>query len=273
MHDAPALPENSLPPAEPTVVELRQYALHPQQRDVLIELFEREFVESQEAVGMSVIGQFTDRDDPDKFVWLRGFADMDARRQGLESFYGGPVWEAHRDAANATMIDSDNVLLLRPARTGAVFSPATEERPPVGAEVRDQGIVSAAIVHLRSREVGEEAVDVFESMIAPVIPVAGGLLLGYFLSENSANNFPRLPVRENEPVLIWFAGFAYEHDSIAVVRAASALSEARLSRGIEHLSLAPTARSLLTAEGPACAATEALSKCSAGSVGARTRSE
>ena len=38
---------------------------------------------------MRVIGQFTDLDRPDHFVWLRGFADMAARRAGLESFYAG----------------------------------------------------------------------------------------------------------------------------------------------------------------------------------------
>ena len=57
------------------VVELRQYTLHPHQRDTLIALFDREFVESQEALGMQVIGPFRDLDDPDRFVWLRGFDD------------------------------------------------------------------------------------------------------------------------------------------------------------------------------------------------------
>ena len=33
------------------IVELRQYTLHPGKRDVLIDLFDREFVESQEASG------------------------------------------------------------------------------------------------------------------------------------------------------------------------------------------------------------------------------
>jgi hypothetical protein len=42
------------------VVELRQYTLHPGKRHVLIDLFDREFVESQEAVGMKIIGQFRD---------------------------------------------------------------------------------------------------------------------------------------------------------------------------------------------------------------------
>jgi hypothetical protein len=97
------------------IVELRQYTLHPGQRDVLIELFEREFVESQEALGIKIIGQFRDLDNPNRFVWLRGFRDMPSRAQALKDFYGGPVWKAHREAANATMIDSDNVLLLHPA--------------------------------------------------------------------------------------------------------------------------------------------------------------
>ncbi len=54
------------------IVELRQYTLHPGKRDVLIDLFDREFVESQEALGMKVIGQFRDLDNPNRFVWLRG---------------------------------------------------------------------------------------------------------------------------------------------------------------------------------------------------------
>ena len=86
---------------------------------MLIELFDRELVETQEAAGMKVIGQFRDLEDPDKFVWVRGFPDMESRAQSLAAFYGGPAWKAHSVAANATMIDSDNVLLLRPARAGS----------------------------------------------------------------------------------------------------------------------------------------------------------
>ena len=51
---------------------------------------------------MRIIGQFRDLDNPDRFVWLRGFPDMATRAQVLQAFYGGPVWKAHRDIANAT---------------------------------------------------------------------------------------------------------------------------------------------------------------------------
>jgi heme-degrading monooxygenase HmoA len=50
------------------IVELRQYALRPGQRDVLIELFDRALAEGQEAVGIRKIGWFRDLDDPNNFV-------------------------------------------------------------------------------------------------------------------------------------------------------------------------------------------------------------
>ena len=127
------------------VVELRQYTLHPGRRDDLVELFEREFVETQEACGMRLFGQFRDLDDTDRFVWLRGFAGMDARAAALGAFYGGPVWKAHRDAANATMIDSDDVLLLRPLRADGGFALDGATRAPVDAPATRARLVVALL--------------------------------------------------------------------------------------------------------------------------------
>jgi hypothetical protein len=88
--------------------------LHPGRRDELIELFDT-LVEPQEDVGMHVLGQFGDFARPDRFVWIRGFADMASRPGALTGFYlDGDVWARHREAANATMVDSDDVLLLHP---------------------------------------------------------------------------------------------------------------------------------------------------------------
>src|SRR5260370_39093668 len=111
------------------IVELRQYTLHPGQRDVLIALFERAFIETQEAVGITVIGQFRDLEDPNRFVWLRGFSDMDKRLAALQAFYGGPVWQEYREEANATIVDSDNVLRRRPGRPAPGVSLYPRDRP------------------------------------------------------------------------------------------------------------------------------------------------
>jgi hypothetical protein len=130
------------------IVELRQYTVHPGKRDVLIDLFDREFIEPQEALGMKVIGQFRDVDNRDRFVWLRGFHDMASRAQALQDFYGGPVWKAHREAANASMVDSDNVLLLRPALPTSAFSREGRHRPAPGAKAVPKELMVATVYYL-----------------------------------------------------------------------------------------------------------------------------
>jgi hypothetical protein len=77
------------------IVELRQYTLYSGAREVLIELFDRELVDSQEAVGIRVVGQFRDLDDPNRFVWLRAFSDMPPAPRRFRRFtvarYGGTI--------------------------------------------------------------------------------------------------------------------------------------------------------------------------------------
>lgn len=193
-------------PTYSPIVELRRYTLHPGRREDLIELFDREFVESQEAVGIQVIGQFYDLDDPDQFVWLRGFNDMPAREHSLHAFYGGPVWKMHRDAANATMIDSDNVLLLRRVHSTSGFSLKNGNRPPRGSHASQDGFVTATIYY-SNKPVTTDFINYFENVVHPELMEADVSVLAYFATEDSPNTFPQLPVREGENVFVWFAGF------------------------------------------------------------------
>ena len=226
------------------IVELRQYTLRDGQRDTLINLFEREFVESQEALGMKVIGTFRDVDRPNRFVWIRGFTDMDARLAGLSAFYGGPVWQMHRSEANATMIDSDNVLLLHAPVSTAAFEPQPS-RPVVG-EKRRAGRMIATIYYLNSDVTWAE--QRFELDLAPKLRAAGVPILAWFTTEAAANNYPKLPVREGERVLVWFAGFGSDADynghKLAIENAATEFAP-DMARSPEVLRLEPTQRSEL----------------------------
>ena len=235
------------------VLELRQYTLHPGQRDVLIELFEREFIEGQEAQPMRVVCLFRDLDRSDRFVWVRGFADMPTRAQALAGFYGGPVWQAHRAAANATMIDSDNVLLLRPLRADSGFLDAS--LPPGDAAPRSRGVVEARLLYAAS-EMSLAHVEAAVEALDAALRSVGGTRLAVLVSEQAANNFPRLPVREGEHVLVWFAALADEadlarlHQALAespAWRRAEAALTAGAPRAPEVLRLAPTTRSRLPA--------------------------
>jgi hypothetical protein len=214
------------------VVELRQYTLHPGTRDTLVRVFEEHFVESQERCGMRVIGQFRDLDHPDRFVWLRGFADMEARTRALEAFYGGPVWKEHGPAANATMVGHTNVLLLKPvsATDGFRFDP--RRRPGPASPDTPGGIVTATIDHL-SGPASSSAADVARR------DWSGAEALARLVTEPAPNPFVRLPVREDTNVLVAFFSFA----TADAYRPLPIPSPGVVRR--EHLRLEPTRRSFL----------------------------
>jgi NIPSNAP len=241
------------------VVELRQYTLKPGRRDELIALFERHFLEGQEQYGMQILGQFRRRTHPDQFVWLRGFSDMEARRQALQSFYSGPIWQEHGSAANATMIDSDNVLLLKPVRATSGLHCDPSGRPAMNTPDAPGGIVIATVYGFDA-PVDSPFVEFFETQIASVLCTAGAVLLGYYITEPAENTFPELPVREGESVFVWFASFADEETYAASQTALIAhqvwvTSLAPASMGWEAqpgevLELLPTRRSLLRHRSP-----------------------
>jgi len=230
------------------VVELRQYTLVPGGREVLISLFEQHFIESQEATGMTVIGQFRDLNNPDRFVWLRGFGDMVSRARQLQEFYGGPIWKEQREAANATMIDSHNVLLLRPARTNSGFRLENLKRPSHANQQDSNGLVVATIYHLSSSTHGE-FLEFFKYELAPRLTSPGASILATFVTENHPNTFPALPVREGVNVFVSFSLFADRRTYEQFVNSRGKETPEKLllpTKGApEVLLLAPTARSLL----------------------------
>jgi hypothetical protein len=233
---------------EINVLELRQYTLFGGKRETLIELFEREFVDSQSAVGASVIGMFRDLDDPDRFVWLRGFADMRTRKQALETFYGGPVWRTNKQAANATMVDSDNVLLLRPCTPRSAF--LTTANP---GELRP-GIYAARIYSLGAADPALFA-RFFDETLRPLLKSLDVTPVATLVTETTPNNFPALPVREKESVFVWFGRWPDAASEQQFADAFARLGGWRdrvppellpaLARKPERLRLAPTTRSPL----------------------------
>jgi hypothetical protein len=238
------------------VVELRQYTLKPGQRDTLADLFDRHFVEGQEQCGMRIIGQFRDIDRPERFVWLRGFPDMAARRQALGDFYSGPTWKAHREAANATMEDVSNVLLLRPAAPRSGVRTQGIARAPVTATQPGAGIVTATLYSLGATQASQFGAF-FEKAALPELVRSGAYVAGRFVTEDAKNDFPALPVREGESVFVWLGAFenlrAYEQHAARLGESKAWRDEiypelrGYLRADPEVLRLAPTARSLLRA--------------------------
>jgi hypothetical protein len=251
--DRGALPPDTAPAtANPwPLVELRRYTLNPGRCDELVELFEREFIESQEALGMQVLLHAREPAAPDRFVWFRGFRDLPSRAPALQAFYGGPVWLAHRDAANATMQDSDDVHLLREATPGSGFA-VPARRPPTGALPPD--CVVDVTLHHFAAPVDAELLTFFVEEVTPVALDCGARILASYVTDPGPNEFPRLPVHEGQYVLVWVAAFddatAHAHARATFERSprwreVTVELARRTSAPTERHRLAPAARSLV----------------------------
>jgi hypothetical protein len=232
--------------AEP-VLELRQYKIFSGRRERMIEVFDGKLIEGQEEVGMRVLGQFRDLDDPNRFTWMREFPNMEARGRALTEFYTGPVWKAHRGEANPLLEDNDNVLLLRPAAPELTLA-TSGTRPKLGTEPVSSGLIVATIYYLW-KDPAEGFTKFFQTRLMPEFEKAGMPVRGAYVTEPTPNNFPRLPVRQHEKVFVWFtrASDASAHEKAqASVNASVGVELAdHQERPAQVLRLSPTSRSLL----------------------------
>lgn len=236
------------------VVELRQYTLRPGRREVFIDLFDREFADPQDATGMTVIGQFRDLDRPDRFVWLRGFQNMEVRAKELGTFYDSDLWHAHRNEANASIDDSDNVLLLEPASPSLRFKNIAPRPAARDDATMSSGLIVATLYYTKADDLSAFGA-LFDRSLRRHVEAAGANTLAAYVTSTQANSFPRLPVRTGEHVFVWVAQFenpeayaAYQSKLSAEKKWSQMLwpsARELLTQDPEVLRLTPTPRSRL----------------------------
>jgi hypothetical protein len=182
------------------VIEFRRYTIKDGQRERFARYFETYFPEAIQQCGAIVAGAFFERDRPAVFTWIRAFRDMDDRAKANAALYYGAVWKEHRTRMNALMVDSDDVLLLRPVspERGLTILPAVD---PIQESDGARGAVVAQIFPTqpgRLDAVMEQAEPVFAGYRA-----GGAREAGVLVTLEAPNNFPQLPVRTDGPFLVW----------------------------------------------------------------------
>ncbi|SRR6266498_680091 len=230
------------------VIEFRRYTVKEGERAHFAEYFESFFPEAFQQLGAIAFGQFFERKNPVGFTWMRGFKNIDARAVVNSAFYYGPLWREHAFTMNSLMVDSDNVLLLRPLNPerGIVVLPSVD---PVTEAKGAQGIVVAQIFAVKANSVdafAQQAEATFAGYRAMGVREAGVLV-----TLDVANNFPQLPIRTDGPYLVWL-GIIKDNQALdtrfnpLVERSLQSLSAMGLLRSAPELVvLDPTRRSRL----------------------------
>ncbi|HEV8367518.1 MAG TPA: hypothetical protein VGQ39_06155 [Pyrinomonadaceae bacterium] len=182
------------------VIEFRRYTTKEGEREHFATYFENYFPEAFQQMGAIAFGQFFERKNPVGFTWMRGFKNMDARAVVNAGFYYGPLWREHSLTMNSLMVDSNNVLLLRPLtpERGVTVLPSVD---PVVEVKGAQGVIVAQIFAVKANSVdafAQHAEATFASYRAAGVREAGVLV-----TLDVPNNFPQLPVRTDGPYLVW----------------------------------------------------------------------
>jgi hypothetical protein len=182
------------------VIELRNYLVRQGRRDEFINLFEENFVQSQNILGGYILGQYRVKGADDNFFWIRGFKDMTARYKYLNDFYfGSPSWKQHKAEANSMLLNNDNVYLLQPLNF--------KERS-AGAESvfntswfgQEKGI--AVIDFYVSNTKRDKLIEFVEKKYLAVLKSSKIEDPSFWISETTPNDFTGLPVFQDKNLLV-----------------------------------------------------------------------
>jgi len=181
-------------------IEFRRYTIKAGQRQNFEKYFDTYFPDAFQQQGAIVAGSFLERKNSNGFTWIRGFHTLDARAVLNAAFYYGPLWKEHKQAVNALLDDSDNVMLLRPVTPdrGIPILPAVD---PVTEANGAQGVVVAQIFSVKPDSIEVFAKDAESTFAA--YRATGAREAGVLVTLDAKNNFPQLPVRTDGPFLVW----------------------------------------------------------------------
>ena len=192
------------------VLELRNYLLKPNTTDTFSSYFNKHFVKPMAELGGYTLGQFSMRGITNRFVWLRGFTDMETRVKFLNDFYiNSSIWAEFGPGANSMMINSDNVYLLRPLNIHKGFSEKSEGfntnvlKTTKGVIVVDFYICNSTL---------DKTINLFNASYLSFLNTIGIEDISFWVSEMSVNGFPRLPVFQDKNLLVTITTYKDENE-------------------------------------------------------------
>lgn len=182
------------------VIELRNYLMRNGQRDRFIDYFEKHFIHSQHVLGGYTLGQFRIKDVGNRFFWIRGFSDMKSRSEFLPAFYGGDHWAEFGPEANTMMLEWHQVHLLRPLK-------------PVSSDefANRKGLILIEYYFAKEGRL-DVLLDFLQMGYFPLLRSTGIEEPSLWISEMMENDFPRLPVIQQQNLLVSITGFTSEKE-------------------------------------------------------------
>jgi hypothetical protein len=92
--------------------EMRTYNTKPGKHAEFVEIFRSKSIPAPTEIGMKILGPFLSTEDPDTFVFMRGFPDRASREPMKAKFYEGDLSKSELENTLLPMLESYEVVLV-----------------------------------------------------------------------------------------------------------------------------------------------------------------
>lgn len=183
------------------VLEIRNYLLKPNLTDKFSDYFHSKFVAPMNELGGYTLGEFKINDVNDRFVWFRGFSDMETRLKFLNDFYiNSTTWKEYGKGANEMMINSDNVYLLRPLKK------------EINSRLLKSDKTFTVVDFYICNSTLEKVISLFDATYIPFLKNLKIEDITLWVSEMTENDFPKLPVFQDKNLLVSITHYKDENE-------------------------------------------------------------
>jgi hypothetical protein len=212
------------------VIELRNYRMQEGAREGFISYFEEHLLTPQAEVGGYPLGGYRLKGADDRFCWIRGFTDMSSRSKFLPGFYQGPVWSKHRAVANSYLANNDDVYLLRPVKVQEDKLVALSHLP-ASALLPQGGIMVVDLLCANTKRPLLE--KLWAQHYLPLMQSNGLQHYSLWVSEETPNDFPHLPVFQDPNLLVQISFYPDERIYLMVLQKTASLLSYSLKAQIQ----------------------------------------
>lgn len=201
-----------------SVIELRDYLIKQHLRDKFIDTFRIYIEDTQNARGAHILAKYSVKNEPDHFYWIRGFENMNSRKNALEGFYNSAYWAKTKRVSAGVVINFDNVHLLKPLDSSSTFD---------GSWFRRKGVTIVDVFIANGRR--NELIEFFKKSYDSVLTKAGFLTRSYWIAEDGPNTYPVLPMFQDTNLVAVISIFQSEREYVNAAKKISGKSIEQLN--------------------------------------------
>lgn len=189
------------------LLEVRNYVTREGHRNDFINAFETKLIDTLNEFKNYVLGQFYVQGADDNFVWLRGFSNLESRKDALAKFYKSEFWSRHSYIPEKHLLNYTNSYLIKPISLKSKDTTSAFDGSWFG-KAKGFAVIDFYVANDRLTPL----IDFFQSTYDSLLRKAGVRDISYWISETQPNNYPELSIFQDKNLFLTISFYKNEKE-------------------------------------------------------------